>query len=99
MKNVKLLLVTAGMIEDHSDRRLTPLSAPMPRALAPPRALDHATHSVDRGHGSIDPTRISVTDRRVHFDRLDRVLVLRPRRRSPRQRTDALHRARLGLAT
>src|SRR5215472_16927531 len=66
------------MIEDHSGRRLIPhFLPPMPRALAPPRALDLAMHSLDRGHGPIDPTRISVTDRRQHFDRLDRVLVLR----------------------
>ena len=56
----------------------------MPRALAPPRALDHATHSVDRGHGSNYPTRVSVADCRQHFDRFDRVLVLRREARAGR---------------
>jgi hypothetical protein len=78
-RGIKLIkcFLTQGMIEDHSGRRLIPhFLPPMPRALATPRALDHATHSVDRGHGSIYATRISVSYRRQHLVRFYRALVL-----------------------
>jgi hypothetical protein len=78
-RGIKLIkcFLTNGMIEDHLGRRLIPTFCPQrrERSLAP-RALDHATHSVDRGHGSIYATGISVSYRRQHFVRFYRALVL-----------------------